>query len=214
MIFLQGFISIGWNQAGVQNQRGACWLNKFQFFQKYIPKFRMDNNMRLTFLLFVLFMLFFTEISAQKKTEEKGIQSDSLNTSLRQNSIYFELLGNAGLYSINYERIHANYFTTRLGLAYVPEIDLGSFLELGPAVSLPISLNYLVLIKEDLKIEVGGGFTFIYTEKKMSNYITGFLGFRHFNSKGATVRLGAVPFYGLRDNKQYLSVGFSIGKEF
>ena len=71
----------------------------------------------------------------------------------------------AGIYSINYERIFVNNFTARLGVSYLPEIDLGSYVTIGPEFSTPLSLNYLHYIDDNLNLEMGGGFTFKFTEK-------------------------------------------------
>jgi hypothetical protein len=73
------------------------------------------------------------------------------------NSVYAEILGPAGFYSLNYERLLFDDFGLRGGFEAVTTSDSGSS-ELRWAV--PVTLSYVGLRSGSSALEVGGGATF------------------------------------------------------
>jgi len=153
-------------------------------------------------------------------------QRDSSKTS--RNNAYLELLGNGGIYSINYERIVVENFALRIGFAIFKSRTL--FGEGNNSIlTVPVLGNFL-FGKKKSKFEVGAGFLFgrkKFTSSSSPNDnttssiidLTGVIGYRHQPSTGGFMfRVGLTPFYALKSpypsDGLFLSAGLSIGYSF
>ncbi|WP_345162591.1 hypothetical protein [Pontibacter saemangeumensis] len=148
-----------------------------------------------------------------------------------RNNAYLELLGNGGLYSVNYERIVAENFALRLGFAAFKAETLfgeGS----NSIVTVPVLGNFL-FGKKKSKFEVGAGFllgrkkfasSFLSDDNTNSSIIDlkGVIGYRYQPSTaGFMFRVGLTPFNALKGGDDaypssgfFLSGGLSIGYSF
>jgi hypothetical protein len=89
----------------------------------------------------VVTMLFVSEIFAQFKP----------------NSLYFEIFGNGGLYSINYDRLFTPTLGARIGFMYFSADN--SIFDIDQLILVPIMLNYFVG-EGSSKLELGAGIVF------------------------------------------------------
>jgi hypothetical protein len=80
-------------------------------------------------------------------------QQEKSGTNSLKNTVYIEALGNGMLGSLNYERqlLRNPYLTGRLGI--------GFYLESNFYLSIPVSLHYLIELRNNNFIESGIGFT-------------------------------------------------------
>ncbi|CAN5598023.1 hypothetical protein BH23BAC1_BH23BAC1_19560 [soil metagenome] len=157
-------------------------------------------------------------------------QTESSNFS--RNNAYLELLGNGGLYSINYERIVVQNFALRLGFGAWKSIGLFGAGDKS-FVTVPILGNFL-FGKKNSKFEVGAGFLFGREKEYSTSFnpnsnksssifnLTGVIGYRYQPSTaGLMFRVGLTPFYALTGGEDAypesgltLSGGLSIGYNF
>ena len=130
-----------------------------------------------------------------------------------KNLVYLELLGNGGLYSVNYERMLSNDLSARLGFSYFSiSASAGSGQEQSSAkasiVTAPALFNYMVGGKNH-KLELGAGATLIYVSASASGGAasasgegvgvagTGVAGYRYSPADGGFVfRVGYTPLFG------------------
>ena len=70
------------------------------------------------------------------------------------NSIYFEALGNGGLYSVNYDRLFTENFGARVGFMYLSEIDF-FFESAEDLLLIPATINYFLGNKHKFELGVG-----------------------------------------------------------
>lgn len=145
-------------------------------------------------------------------------KSQELKTA--KNSVYFEIFGNGGLYSINYERALLSNIYARIGFGtWTME-----FME-GPETKMTTVPFLITCIKGKKRsnFEIGGGFLFgSQKESNTSNTVldlTGFLGYRYQpTEKGFLFRAGLTPFISLSSadypDKTMVSFGFSFGYHF
>ncbi len=149
-----------------------------------------------------------------------------------RNAVFFELLGNGGLYSFNYERMLTESLGLRVGYAYwdSPIIWDGN----APVryVTLPVTASYL-LFQGERKLELGGGITFGQgTLDRFSNAdhredfsfrtVTAIVGYRSQPpGRGYLFRVGVTPFYSFDDGDEAypdpgltMSAGVSFGYRF
>jgi hypothetical protein len=135
------------------------------------------------------------------------------------NSLYVELLGNGGLYSINYDRLFTSNIGGRIGFSYLsfkkdlflPEMTLFTF---------PVSFSYL-LGEGSSKLELGAGITIVsgefdwVNEKGSGGLVVPNLifGYRFQSSDGGFLfRIGYIPLF---TSEGVLSwVGLSMGATF
>jgi hypothetical protein len=75
------------------------------------------------------------------------------------NSLYVELLGNAGLYSFNYDRLFTHNIGARVGFSYLHTSEDIIFREMTFYL-FPVSVNYFVG-EGSSKLELGAGMTII-----------------------------------------------------
>ncbi|MBI1939226.1 MAG: hypothetical protein HYS25_14045 [Ignavibacteriales bacterium] len=147
----------------------------------------------------IIFILLFCSVSgAQKK---------------RDNNIFFELFGNAGAYSLNYDRVVYSDFSVRLGGMVLPT-------DTKPIVSIPLILNYRFYVGGNY-IETGLGTTFFSSplnfgklgEKTAQGEImTGVVSYCIQSEGGINTRISFTPFY--YNEKVILFGGFSFGYSF
>ncbi len=161
-------------------------------------------------IFFAICFLFSLSASAQS--------SDTVRI-LPKNAIYFELLGNTGLASINYERMFRQKNTWRIA----GRIGLGTV----PYVSIPTELLFLKGRKNHF-LEMGVGFTanFAVNREEISTstfrakpfyvYPMLRLGYRYQSEKGFIFRAGLLGAFNMT-SKRYIPfpwLGFSFGKNF
>ena len=139
-----------------------------------------------------------------------------------KNAIYFELFGNGGLYSINYERnIHRNIYC-RIGYSSFQTSDIIDRVNTGRITTVPVLVSFLSgHIKHHF--EIGGGLLLgKKREGTVSNPIcdiTSFIGYRYQALlKGFLFRAGITPLVSVTDanypDSFMISAGVSIGYHF
>jgi hypothetical protein len=147
------------------------------------------------------------------------VKAQDLN--LSRNSIYFELFGNGGLYSFNYERSITSSFIGRIGFASFASDLYGTKTRI---TDFPLSVSYITG-KNKSHFEAGGGLLLgVEKESDVSNTLVdliGFIGYRYQPAgKGFLFRIGLTPFFSLDGNANYpdngfmLSGGISLGYHF
>ena len=110
------------------------------------------------------------------------------------NSVYIEVLGNGGFYSVNYDRLFCNYFGVRVGASYIHLGDAGQY------ASFPLMANFFIGKKKH-KLEMGAGFTIMneappgdFSHPDTKYFRTATLGYR-YQSKENFFRIGFTPLY-------------------
>jgi len=153
--------------------------------------------------------------------------------SVSRNAVFFEILGNGGVYSFNYERMLTESLGLRVGYASwnSPLLwDGGS--PPDRYVTVPVTASYL-LGPGERKLELGGGITFGQgTLDRYSNAdprrdfsfrsLTAIVGYRSQPpGRGYLFRVGVTPFYSFDDGDEAypdpgftLSAGVSFGYRF
>jgi hypothetical protein len=134
------------------------------------------------------------------------VLSCSVYSQPKQNSIYFEALGNGGLYSFNYDRMFTESLGGRIGFMYLSELDF-IFTSINDLLLIPITLNYFVG-SGNSKLELGGGIVYVSvsggeffgiksSNKSSSNAAgTATIGYRYQQSSGGFLfRIGFTPFF-------------------
>lgn len=129
-----------------------------------------------------------------------------------QNAFYFELLGNAGAYSVNYERLIVLgppvSFRGRIGASFF-----------GGGFNFPLLLQFSNPLLGPVELEWGGGTTLLpdMSQGEVDNEWTALLGFRYGNIDGLLLRLGYTPFLRFNEDEESLVRhwgGFSVGMRF
>ncbi|MBI4647700.1 MAG: hypothetical protein HY738_14210 [Bacteroidia bacterium] len=155
-----------------------------------------------------------------KKSKGEKPKKDSNHQA--KNSVFFELLGNGIIYSLNYDRIvlQKNGLKTsaRFGIAIIPFGDINHLYI--------TEINQLIGCGNSY-FEIGLGITQLYVFSKEGTSFFGLddydyfgfirIGYRHQKPKGGLFyRIGITPFMFLEEsyNKLYPYFGFSIGKSF
>ncbi|MDX9947531.1 MAG: hypothetical protein RBS38_09210 [Bacteroidales bacterium] len=154
------------------------------------------------------------------------LDASSQDIKAPKNSLYLEVFGSGGLYSINYERQVSSNLYGRFGLATFKAID---FMGDGPEVddritTFPVMIAYL---SGDGKnhFEIAGGMLFGVKSEEEVNYkiidLIAFIGYRYQPPvRGLIFRVGFTPFLSLDndatypDNDFFPSAGISIGYHF
>ncbi len=142
-----------------------------------------------------------------------------------KNAFYFELFGNGGLYSLNYERnIHRNIYG-RIGFGTWQMVDfLSSDPEnSGRITTVPVMVSYLSGSKTH-HFEIGGGLLFGNEKDQMESSpifnLIGYIGYRaqSFISRGFLFRIGLSPMVSLNQtnypDRFSISPGISFGYHF
>ncbi len=140
------------------------------------------------------------------------------------NGVYLELLGNGGLYSVNYDRKLTDRVSIRLGVgAWTSESFFGGKTTLR---TVPLTVNVLGG-RGNHRLEAAAG-VLVGSRTRGSVYssssetsgflsLTGTLGYRYQRQRGFLFRTGFTPFFGLGDEETaYPDKGFlpSIGVSF
>lgn len=143
---------------------------------------------------------------------------------LSKNSIFFEFLGNGGLYSINYERSFSANLCGRIGFCSFLSVDFVGGETGGRITTIPVLITYFSGQKKS-HFEIGGGMLF---GKDNADQVSGaiidltsFIGYRYqAPGKGILFRVGFTPFLSLDNEANYpdkglfLSGGISLGYHF
>ena len=135
------------------------------------------------------------------------ILSCSIYSQPKQNSLYFEALGNGGFYSLNYDRMFTESLGGRVGFMYLSELNF-IFTSLNDLLVIPVTLNYLVG-EGSSKLELGGGIVYVSVSggdflgfestNKGSSGVggTATIGYRYQQSDGGFLfRVGFTPLFG------------------
>jgi hypothetical protein len=184
-----------------------------------------SGKVKAAFRLVIIIQIFITGyLYAQ------GFQKDAKNV------LYIEGLGNAGVYSLNYERSFKENVNVRIGFGYseivgettVSDTIVGQRKEkvnvrFGAS---PVMVNYFIG-KGDHKIEIGGGITLFVISAQSSeissnglkfkagvlSFLTGTIGWRYQPKGGGLVfKVAFTPFYNF--SKVLPFGGISVGYAF
>lgn len=141
----------------------------------------------------------------------------------RDDALYFELAGNGGVFSVNYDRAIVGRFRGRLGASYFP-----GFITAPQALWFPATLNYVVG-NGTHHLEMGAGPIVRYLIEVgpdccadrgfAESFYTGTVAYRYEGAGGFLFRTGLTPLYtfpeGNRDRAEWaLSGGISVGYAF
>lgn len=137
-----------------------------------------------------------------------------------KNSIFFELLGNGGLYSVNYERRFKPDLYGRIGFSSFKSIDLLNPENKERITTIPVLITYFTGQKMH-HFEMGGGMLFGFITEDTIIDLTAFFGYRYQTpGNGILIRIGFTPFLSLDkkanypDNGLSLSGGIALGYHF
>ncbi len=147
----------------------------------------------------------------------------SVAQELPKNSVFGELLGNGGTYSINYEREVFDKFLGRIGVSYTHDGESG----------IPVGVIMIGKYFGESKhhFEVDGGVTYIngitsegnspYKRRENIVFLTAFMGYRYHKPEGKFLfRIGLTPLYNLKaiddadEGRFIVSGGVSFGYRF
>jgi hypothetical protein len=153
----------------------------------------------------ILFVLCFLVSLTEGKSQE---------INLSKNSIFFEILGNGGLYSINYERSLNTKLYGRIGFSTFLSFDLLGGDTGGRITTIPVLLSYFSGQKKN-HFEISGGMLFgkVNTDLVSGAIIdlTSFIGYRYqAPGKGFLFRVGITPFLSLDKKANYPDKGLSL----
>lgn len=133
------------------------------------------------------------------------------------NSIYLELLGNGGLYSINYDRLLSDNVGIRLGLMYLSEASF-LFVTAKDITVIPVTLNFFTGGEHKLEFGAGvsmvsvSGADFLGLEKNSGESTavpTATLGYRYQPADGGFLfRIGFTPIFGPDGVAPLLGISF------
>jgi len=165
--------------------------------------------------------------AAAQGTRNQGTAAAAPQPAARPQAFYLELLGNGGLYSLNYERQVGDSLLLRLGFGSWRATSFFSDAETS-VTTVPITVARMVG-RGAHHLEVGGGLTVGHRGRDAfsgasGNFVslTGLFGYRyHRPGRGFLFRIGATPFYGFGDEdiaypeKGFMpSAGVSVGYVF
>lgn len=164
----------------------------------------------------ILFGLFLIINGIPGKTMAQDINKPA-RPDFSRNSVYLEILGQGGIYSLNYDRLFSEYFGGRIGFSAFTSIFESSFL------LVPITANYLVGSKNH-HLELGAGVVFgsidfndSESDAKGSALIeTATIGYRYQPKQdGFLFRIGFTPLIRLGSDGDFLPWGgLSVGYSF
>jgi hypothetical protein len=173
----------------------------------------MKQFLLFTFILAVSFQWCYAQVGSLPSGE-------SGNKNQVKNAIYFELLGNGGIYSVNYERRFGEQLWGRSGASYFPAAYDG-------LATLPVGLSYL-FGKQAKFFELGLGTTLFYAasddylfnfddddSKVFSAGITATIGYRFQPpEKDLFFKAALIPAYVPVSSAFGVSAGLSFGYSF
>lgn len=160
--------------------------------------------MRTAILVFLLFLVLTPAVHAQEA----------------RSAVYGELLGNAILFSVNYDYRIRPSAVGRVGLAFITaENDDGS--DGGAVYAIPVTAAYLSNPMQNHHFEAGGGLLFFGGERIdwggfddnedafSGTLVTGVIGYRYQKPEGGFVfRAGLTPFIGSGEIVPWFGVSF------
>jgi len=140
---------------------------------------------------------------------------------IARNAVYLELLGNGGLYSVNFEHILHDTLALRVGFATWNSPAI--FYDGTPPdrfTTVPVTVSYL-LGGGERKLELGGGVTFgratrdrFASDRRNFSFssLTGIIGYRSQPlGRGYLFRAGVTPFYSFdQGDDAYPDPGFTL----
>ncbi len=156
------------------------------------------------------------------KTIESEISSfdfdnNDVKESLRnQKVIYFELLGNGGFYSVNYEHFIRDRVSLRGGVSYMFHTKDNLIIDVGGLTVVPISINRIMHIKGDSFFETSIGPSFGIVSGNAAVAIVSGIGFREQpTGKGTFTRVTLNPLLYFDDGARFgITAGISLGFSF
>ncbi len=155
-------------------------------------------------------------------SETTYAQAEEPNPQSAKHSVYLELGGNAGIYTVNYDRKFADHFSGRVGfMVFGGQSDQPTDDQIGVAI-FPITANYLASSGSH-RLELGAGPLFMAAGGELERYgsvggagfagVTSTFGYRYQPVGGGFVfRIGLVPFYSA--SRPQLWAGLSLGYSF
>ncbi len=145
------------------------------------------------------------------------IDSNDVKESLKnQKVIYFELLGNGGFYSVNYEHFIKDRVSLRGGISYMFHTKDDLIIDVGGLTVVPISINRIMHIKGDSFFETSIGPSFGIVSGSAAVAIVSGIGFREQpTGKGTFTRVTLNPLLYFDDGARFgitasVSLGFSF----
>jgi hypothetical protein len=154
-----------------------------------------------------------------------AVRADTEERTAR-NTLYVELAGNAGIYSLNYERFFFDDLSFRLGGSYMSVGDsAGSVSGSAAMMVIPATVSYLGLRSGNHALELGAGVTYVNFSASVSSASldafgsasgvvgTAIIGYRYAPmSGGINFRAALTPLFG---NGTFLPwFGLAIGYGF
>jgi hypothetical protein len=145
-----------------------------------------------------------------------------------RNAVFVELLGNGGIYSLNYERMLTGQLGLRVGYAAWNSPFWSEVTPPNRYQTVPVTMSYL-LGRGERKLELGGGITFGHGRFDRSSgrdfsfrTLTAIVGYRSQPREGGYLfRVGVTPFYSFDDGEEaypdpgfVFSAGVSFGYRF
>jgi hypothetical protein len=145
--------------------------------------------MKLVLWNIVIICAFLVSSFAQEVPQDSVPQASEMRTT--NNNIFVEVLGNAWLYSINYERIIANYFVIRGGLSFLP---VRSDIQPRYFTLLPVSASYLIGSTHYCELGIGTMFASFNGTDARWNLFSEKQGLNTFVEVSGTPKFAFVPF--------------------
>src|SRR5690554_5870330 len=136
---------------------------------------------------------------------------------LAKNSVYFELLGNGFLYSVNIEQALRKNLYLRLGASYGPVDNHINQRHSDPLVTIPVLINRHLKLNKTIKLEAGLGTTLVLFGDDADMYFTSSIGTKFLDAKtGQFFKVSFTPYSRNMDllSNMKLYFGLSFGKEF
>jgi hypothetical protein len=174
----------------------------------------MQRSFGLFAIIAFVFALQLSPRSAIAQGEEGGPVPESTGRTAK-NVLYVELLGNGGIYSVNYERFVTDDMNLRLGFDYLSlsltGTDSSGNKASGSATVLfiPLMFNYFGVGSLNHKLELGAGPLFVYASGEASSLgdqasASGFavagtatIGYRYVpHDGGFNFKIGFTPIFG------------------
>lgn len=137
-------------------------------------------------------------------------QSNSEDSGKPLHVLQFEILGHAGLYSLNFERITSRPAVLRMGVSYLNTNEYLGF----NGFTFPMSVTDLLATDKDSFAELGAFMTLSTIDQKFDVWVGPTFGFREQNIQrgDGMVRLFFSPGYSIRHNEFFITGGLSFGK--
>lgn len=126
-----------------------------------------------------------------QEPQKDSVQAQMQEIRTANNNISLEVLGNAWLYSVNYERIIANRFVIRGGLSFLP---VRSDVQSRYFVLFPASASYLIGSTHYCELGIGTMFASFNGTSAQWNFFSEKQGLNAFVEVSGTSKFAFVPF--------------------